>query len=59
MGNNTYAQEERYKLRWNVVRGRKSIDNKRLQAEMPEVYEKYLKQGNDYRTFKYEEVKAE
>lgn len=58
MGDNTYAQGERFKLRWNVVRGRKSIDTKRLQAERPEVYEKYLKQGSDYRTFKYEEVKA-
>lgn len=58
MKDNTYAQGERYKLRWNVVRGRKSIDTKRLQAEMPEVYEKYLKQGSDYRTFKYEEVKV-
>ena len=57
MGDNTYAQGERFKLRWSVVRGRKSIDTKRLQAEMPEVYEKYLKQGSDYRTFKYEEVK--
>ena len=57
MGDNTYAHGERFKLRWNVVRGRKSIDTKRLQAEMPEVYEKYLKQGSDYRTFKYEEVK--
>lgn len=57
MKDNTYAQGERFKLRWNVVRGRKSIDTKRLQAEMPEVYEKYLKQGSDYRMFKYEEVK--
>lgn len=57
MGDNTYAQSVDWKLRWNVVKGRKSIDTKALQQDHPDIYEKYLKQGNDYRTFKYEEVK--
>ncbi len=29
-------------------KGRKSIDTKRLEEELPDIYEEYLKQGNPY-----------
>lgn len=59
MGNNTSAVGNAYKLTWSVVSGRKTLDTKRLEKEHPDIYEKYLKQGSDYRMFRYKEVKAE
>lgn len=58
MGNNTVAIGNTYKLTWSVVSGRKTIDTKALEKDHPDIYEKYLKQGNSYRTFKYKEVKV-
>ena len=40
------------KVTWKVYAGKVSVDNKRLQAEMPEVYKEYTKQGKPYRVFK-------
>lgn len=33
-------------LKWS--KGRKSIDTKRLEQELPDIYEEYLKQGDPY-----------
>ena len=40
------------KITWRSSAGRVTLDSKKLQAEMPEVYEKYKKQGAAYRVFK-------
>ena len=45
-----YAGER--KVTWKTQAGRTTIDSKKLKAEMPDVYEKYSKQGNPIRVFK-------
>lgn len=40
------------KITWKTQAGRTTIDSKKLKAEMPDVYEKYSKQGNPIRVFK-------
>ena len=39
------------KISWKSYPGRVTIDSKKLKADLPEVYEKYSKQGAGYRRF--------
>lgn len=39
------------RITWKTTKGRESVDTKRLKAEMPDVYEKYLKIGAPTRRF--------
>ena len=47
---NAYAGDR--KITWKTQAGRVTVDSKKLKAEMPDVYEKYSKQGNPIRVFK-------
>ncbi len=39
------------KICWKSYPGRVTIDSKKLKADLPEIYEKYCKQGSSYRRF--------
>jgi len=52
LGDNEYGICDEYKVAWRSQAGKKTIDTKALQKEMPEVYEKYLKVGKPTRVFK-------
>lgn len=45
LGNSEIGYAGDYKVTWKPQAGRASIDSKRLKAEEPEVYSKYMKQG--------------
>lgn len=47
------------RITWKNRAGSKTIDRKKLQSEMPDVYEKYLKVGKPSRVFKVQEEKEE
>lgn len=52
LGDNEIAYAGERKVTWKTQAGRVTVDSKRLKAEMPDVYEKYSKQGNPIRVFK-------
>ena len=43
--------EQARKVSWKSYPGRVTIDSKKLKADLPEIYEKYSKQGSSYRRF--------
>lgn len=51
VGDNELAVIGDHKVRWSNFPGRVTIDAKRLQADHPDVYEKYKKVGKDSRRF--------
>lgn len=51
MGEYEEASINGHKVTWRTQAGRVTIDTKRLQAEMPDVYEKYKKVGKQSRKF--------
>ena len=52
LGDHEVAYAGERKVTWKTQAGRTTIDSKKLKAEMPDVYEKYSKQGNPIRVFK-------
>lgn len=52
LGDHEIAYAGERKVTWKTQAGRTTIDSKKLKAEMPDVYEKYSKQGNPIRVFK-------
>ena len=52
LGDHEIAYAGERKVTWKTQAGRVTVDSKKLKAEMPEVYEKYSKQGNPIRVFK-------
>lgn len=52
LGDHEIAYAGDRKVTWKTQAGRVTVDSKRLKAEMPDVYEKYSKQGNPIRVFK-------
>ena len=52
LGDHEVAYAGERKVTWKTQAGRTTIDSKKLKAEMPDVYEKYSKQGNQIRVFK-------
>jgi putative phage-type endonuclease len=52
IGDAEAAETSNYVVTWKNCNGKSSLDSKKLKAEMPEVYNKYYKQGNSYRTLK-------
>lgn len=52
LGDHEVAYAGERKVTWKTQAGRVTVDSKKLKAEMPEVYEKYSKQGNPIRVFK-------
>ena len=52
LGDHEIAYAGERKVTWKTQAGRVTIDSKKLKAEMPDVYEKYSKQGNPIRVFK-------
>ena len=52
LGDHEIAYAGERKVTWKTQAGRVTVDSKRLKAEMPDVYEKYSKQGNPIRVFK-------
>lgn len=51
MGDNEEAYCGNYQLHWNVVKGRTSVDTKKLKTLYPEQYAECLKKGADTRRF--------
>lgn len=58
MGEAELAIADNIKISWKTSKGRVTVDSKSLQTDMPDVYNKYVKVGNPYRTFKIEMKKA-
>ena len=52
IGDHEVAYAGERKVTWKTQAGRVTVDSKKLKAEMPDVYEKYSKQGNPIRVFK-------
>ena len=52
LGDNEIAYAGERKVTWKTQAGRVTVDSKKLKSEMPDVYEKYSKQGNPIRVFK-------
>lgn len=52
MGNNEIALIKGEKVTWKTQAGRTTVDSKRLKAEEPAVYQKYIKVGSPMRVFK-------
>lgn len=52
LGDHEIAYAGERKVTWKTQAGRVTVDSKKLKAEMPDVYEKYSKQGNPIRVFK-------
>lgn len=52
LGDHEVAYAGERKVTWKTQAGRVTVDSKKLKAEMPDVYEKYSKQGNPIRVFK-------
>lgn len=52
LGDHEIAYAGERKVTWKTQAGRTTIDSKKLKIEMPDVYEKYSKQGNPIRVFK-------
>lgn len=52
LGDHEIAYAGERKVTWKTQAGRVTVDSKKLKAEMPDVYEKYIKQGNPIRVFK-------
>ena len=51
MGDNEAAYRGNYQFTWSTVKGRSSIDTKKLKLEKPNIYMDYLKTGNPTRRF--------
>lgn len=51
MGDNEEAYRGNYQFSWNTVKGRTSIDSKKLKQEKPDIYMAYLKTGSPSRRF--------
>lgn len=52
LGDHEVAYAGERKVTWKTQAGRVTVDSKKLKSEMPDVYEKYSKQGNSIRVFK-------
>ena len=52
LGDHEIAYAGDRKVTWKTQAGRVTVDSKKLKSEMPDVYEKYSKQGNPIRVFK-------
>lgn len=52
LGDHEIAYAGERKVTWKTQAGRVTVDSKKLKSEMPDVYEKYSKQGNPIRVFK-------
>jgi predicted phage-related endonuclease len=59
MGNFKRAVNESYIITMSRQKGRVSLDQKRLKEEMPEVWEKYQKQGEPFETLRIKQLKKE
>lgn len=59
MGNYEIGIGNNCRVSWKTVAGRKSVDGKLLEKEMPDIYKKYLKEGKPSRRFTYEFKEAE
>ena len=59
MGNYEIGIGTNCRVAWKTVAGRKGVDSKLLEKEMPDIYKKYLKEGKPSRRFTYEFKEAE
>jgi hypothetical protein len=50
LGERPFVQTPSFSIKQRISEGRRSIDQKRLEAEMPDVAEKYMRQGEPYVT---------
>jgi putative phage-type endonuclease len=47
-----------YGISWTTVKGRVGFDSKQLEKDQPELFQKYMKPGADYRRFSIKEKKT-
>lgn len=52
LGDNEVGITDNYKVSWRNQQGRKGLDAARLEKELPDIYNKYLKVGKPTRVFK-------
>lgn len=58
LGDNEHGYSGNYRFDWTSSKPRTSIDGKRLKAENPAIYDKYVKVGNPVRRFTIKEMGA-
>ena len=51
MGENERGETANYVVSWKSTAPRRSLDGRRLQKEMPDLYERFLKTGSPSRRF--------